>query len=89
MEHPVLRSIAKNHGKNTAQVMLRWSLQNGFIPITKSTKPQRNRDNVNVFDFELDPDEMAMIALLNEGDAARHNWNPMKTDKWNYKISKL
>jgi len=87
LEHPLLRYIGKRHGKNAAQVMLRWSVQSGFIPITKSTKPRRNRENVQIFDFELSADEMQLIGMLREDDAARHNWNPMKKVKWDYTIT--
>ena len=67
--------------------MLRWSVQNGFIPITKSTKPRRNRENVQIFDFELSEEEMELIAMLREGDGARAYWNPMKNVNWNYKVT--
>merc|ERR1712176_357983 len=82
MEHPLLKYIGMKHGKNVAQVMLRWSVQNGFIPITKSTKPRRNRENVQIFDFELSEEEMELIAMLREGDSARAYWNPMKNVNW-------
>ena len=44
-----------------AQVMLRWGLQHGCLVISKSTKPGRIAENINVFDFELSADEMAEI----------------------------
>jgi 2,5-diketo-D-gluconate reductase A len=56
--------IAAAHGKSTAQVILRWHLQHGRIAIPKSTRPERMRENITVFDFELAPDEMASIDAL-------------------------
>ena len=61
LEDPVLRDIARAHGKSPAQVMLRWGLQHGRSVIPKSTKPSRIEENINVFDFELSADAMAAI----------------------------
>ena len=86
-DHDILRYIGDKYNKTSTQIMMRWSIQNGFIPITQSTKTKRNRDNVDIFDFELNEKEMLIIGLLNEGDKCRHNWNPMKNVKWDYKIN--
>ncbi|MGG0914087.1 aldo/keto reductase [Bacillus velezensis] len=66
LDHPVLREIAEKYGKSTAQVILRWDLQNGVITIPKSTKKHRIEENANVFDFELSADDMKRIDDLNE-----------------------
>ena len=47
--------------------MLRWHIQNGIQVIPKSTKPERIAENIDVFDFELTPDEIAEIDALNTG----------------------
>lgn len=63
LEDPTLRTIANKHGKSTAQIMIRWHLENGLIVIPKSVTPTRIRQNVDVFDFQLD-DDIAKIASL-------------------------
>jgi diketogulonate reductase-like aldo/keto reductase len=66
-EDPTLLEIAEKHGKSAAQVMLRWQLQSGRSAIPKSTKPARIAENFDVFDFELDSDQMAAIDGLDTG----------------------
>ncbi len=60
-------SVAERHGKTPAQTILRWHLQLGNIVIPKSVTPQRIRDNLDVFDFELSEEEMAAIGRLDTG----------------------
>ena len=62
----MINKIAKEHGKSPAQVILRWELQQGFIVIPKSIHEERMRENRDVYDFELDADEMEAIAMLDE-----------------------
>ena len=64
---PVLLEIARRHGKSTAQVMLRWHLQEGRSAIPKSVKPERIAENFDIFDFELSPEELAAIDALDTG----------------------
>jgi 2,5-diketo-D-gluconate reductase A len=66
-EDPALLEIAAAHGKSTAQVMLRWGLQEGRSVIPKSTKPERIAENFDVFDFELSGEEIAAIDALDTG----------------------
>ena len=61
---PVLGEIGAAHGKSIAQVVLRWLIQRDVIVIPKSVRPERMRENIDVFDFELTGDEMARIAAL-------------------------
>lgn len=63
----VLLDIAEAHDKTAAQVMLRWHLQQGRPVIPKSVKPERIVENLDVFDFELDSDELAAIDALETG----------------------
>lgn len=65
LSHPVLSEIAAAHGKTTAQVILRWGLQRGFICIPKSVHKERIQSNAQFFDFELSADEMQRIFALN------------------------
>ncbi|HEY0259098.1 MAG TPA: aldo/keto reductase [Lacisediminihabitans sp.] len=67
MDDPTLRSIAEDHGKTAAQIMLRWHLQEGRSAIPKSTNPQRIAENFDVFDFELGADELVRIDGLDTG----------------------
>lgn len=57
-----VRKVALAHGRTPAQVVLRWHVQSGAVPLPKSADPQRQRDNLDVFDIHLDPQEMASIA---------------------------
>lgn len=67
LEDPLLAGIAAKHGKSTAQVMVRWHLQLGLIVLPKSITPARIAQNIDVFDFALDDDDMAAIATLESG----------------------
>ncbi|MEU5272914.1 aldo/keto reductase [Streptomyces hygroscopicus] len=62
-----ITTIAAQHGKSPAQVVLRWHLQLGNIVIPKSVTPARIRENLDVFDFTLSDEEMAAIAALDRG----------------------
>ncbi|MBM7693765.1 diketogulonate reductase-like aldo/keto reductase [Peribacillus deserti] len=66
LDNEVLAEIAQKHNKSTAQVILRWDLQNGVVTIPKSTKEHRIAENAAVFDFELTKEEMEQIDRLNQ-----------------------
>lgn len=63
----IVNEIAASHGKTGGQVMLRWALQHGTIPIPKSTHPSRIKENFEVFDFELSGEEMQALDNLSSG----------------------
>jgi len=67
-EDPTLVSIAESHKVTPNQVLIRWSLQKGFIPLPKSDTPERIRANADVFGFELGEDDMRRLDALDEGD---------------------
>lgn len=67
LNHPVLISIAENHGKSTAQVILRWLFQRGVVTVTKSVHRERMVENLDVFNFVLSEEEMSMISTLEQG----------------------
>ena len=67
LKDPTIGAIAEAHGKSPAQVMLRWGIQEGRSVIPKSTKPERIAQNIDVFDFELTDDELAVIDALETG----------------------
>ncbi|HET7590933.1 MAG TPA: aldo/keto reductase [Solirubrobacterales bacterium] len=68
LEHETIGRIAERHEKTPAQTILRWHLQIGNIVIPKSVTPKRIRENVELFDFELSDEEMAVFADLDSGD---------------------
>lgn len=66
LDDPTITNIARKYGKTPAQVVLRWHLDNGLITIPKSVTPSRIGENFQVFDFQLDPDDLEKIALLDD-----------------------
>ncbi len=64
---PVIKALADKYGKTAAQVVLRWHLDNGFVVFPKSSHAERLRENFDLFDFSLDPDDLAKIATLDCG----------------------
>ncbi|PLB33303.1 aldo/keto reductase family protein [Aspergillus candidus] len=58
MGEPSLQSLAKKHSKTPAQILIRWSLQKGYVPLPKSVTDSRIIENTQVFDFELSPEDM-------------------------------
>ena len=64
---PTLSEIGNAHGKSVAQVVLRWLIRRNVVVIPKSVRPERMRENFDVFDFELTDDEMARITALDTG----------------------
>ena len=66
LEVPAIVAIAQKHGRTPAQVVLRWHLQLGNVVIPKSVTPSRIKENIEVFDFSLDTEDLAAISALNE-----------------------
>ncbi|MEU7109891.1 aldo/keto reductase [Streptomyces sp. NPDC046215] len=64
---PTITAVAGKHGRTPAQVVLRWHLQLGNVVIPKSVTPDRIRENIDVFDFELDAEDLRAIAALDNG----------------------
>lgn len=63
-KNPLLQSIADEHHKTVAQVILRWLTQRNVVAIPKSVRRERIEENFNVFDFDLTPENMAAVATL-------------------------
>lgn len=68
----VISEIAKEHGKSSAQVILRWNLQKGVVVIPGSSNPDHIQENTELFDFELTEDEMEQINALDRNE--KHDW---------------
>ncbi|MDQ0993965.1 aldo/keto reductase [Streptomyces sp. V3I7] len=66
LEVPAIIAIAQKHNRTPAQVVLRWHVQEGNIVIPKSVTPSRIQENIDVFDFSLDTEDLAAISALNE-----------------------
>ena len=63
----LIQKLADKYNKTPSQIVLRWDIQSGVIPIPKSAHTARMRENISVFDFTLDEADMAQIAALDEG----------------------
>lgn len=74
MTDPIIAEVAKKHDKSYAQIMLRWCVEKGFVVLPKSVTPERIQQNIDVFDFNLDPSDMQKLAWLNKN--LRTCWDP-------------
>ena len=65
---PTITGLAEKYGKTPAQIVIRWHLQFGNVVIPKSVTPSRIAENIDVFDVELAPDDVAAITALNRDE---------------------
>ncbi|TWB82974.1 2,5-diketo-D-gluconate reductase A [Nitrospirillum amazonense] len=72
--NPTLQAIGRAHGKTAAQVVLRWHYQRGVIAIPRSSNPAHRRENLAIFDFQLDAEEMGQIARLDLNRSQFPEW---------------
>jgi diketogulonate reductase-like aldo/keto reductase len=77
MDDPVLLEIAKRHNKTPAQIMLRWCIEAGTVPLPKSVTPARIKENIDIFDFELTIEDTQKLQALERG--LRTCWDPTRT----------
>ncbi|KAF7432780.1 hypothetical protein PC9H_004723 [Pleurotus ostreatus] len=77
MDHEVIQEIAKKHARDPAQILIRWSLQRGFVPLPKSATPGRIHSNAQVYDFSLNEDDMKDLDSLDRGAEGAISWNPV------------
>jgi 2,5-diketo-D-gluconate reductase A len=68
LDDPVVLAASERHGRTPAQVVLRWHIELGVTPIPKSTTPKRLAENIDVFDFKLDTEEVAAIGAIDPGE---------------------
>jgi 2,5-diketo-D-gluconate reductase A len=66
--HPTLVAIAEAHGRTASQIVLRWHMQTVDVTVPKSGDPVRQRENLEIFDFELTADDLTRIGELDRGD---------------------
>lgn len=64
LEDPLILELAEKYGKSPAQICLRFCLQNNVLPLPKSSAPERMRDNLDIFDFELDLEEVYRLMTM-------------------------
>jgi 2,5-diketo-D-gluconate reductase A len=76
LDDAALATIAEKYDKSPAQVVLRWHIQRGNIVFPKSTTPSRIRENIALFDFELEQADVRAIDALDKGEAGRDGPNP-------------
>lgn len=76
LENETIKQIAEQHNKTVSQVILRWHVQLGAIPIPKSASPIRQLENISIFDFSLDDAEMKRINELTQPDGRMKNQDP-------------
>ncbi len=67
LKHKTLAQIADKYGKFPAQILLRWNMQQGTIPLPKANQKSHLDENLDIFDFELDEDDLETLNKLNEG----------------------
>lgn len=78
----LLQSIADKYGKSIAQVVLRWLFQRGIVAIPKSVRKERMAENFAIFDFELDHDDLASIATLDQRQSSFFDHCDPEKVKW-------
>ncbi|GAA5950056.1 hypothetical protein JCM3765_004178 [Sporobolomyces pararoseus] len=79
-ENEVLQKVAKKHSATVAQVLIRWSLQKGYVPLPKSDTPGRIQENFDVFGLALDDEDMREMDSLDRGKAGSVSWNPVDVE---------
>ncbi|TFY59667.1 hypothetical protein EVG20_g7698 [Dentipellis fragilis] len=67
MDDPIIVSVAKKHNRDPAQILVRWSLQHGLVPLPKSSNPARIKSNADIYGFELDKEDMDALDSLDQG----------------------
>jgi len=81
-QNELLVAIAQKHGKTVAQVVLRWLTQRSIVAIPKSVHKERMAENLNIFDFELGTEDMALIASLDTKTSSFFDHRDPKIVKW-------
>jgi len=74
LDHRVIKAVAMDYRRTPAQILIRWGLQHGLVVIPKSVRPERIRENAQVFDFELSRADMARLDALDERSHVA--WDP-------------
>lgn len=81
-DNEVLVSVGRKHGKSVAQVVLRWLAQRGIVSLAKSVRKERMAENLAIFDFQLDEEDIARIATLETGTSSFFSHRDPAIVKW-------
>lgn len=81
-QNPVLTAIGQKYGKSVAQVIIRWLVEQNIVVLSKSNKPERMAENLNVFDFALSDDDKAAIATLDGSFSTAPSNQGIERVKW-------
>ncbi|MCX8997055.1 aldo/keto reductase [Rhizobiaceae bacterium BDR2-2] len=82
LQEPVIKAIADRLGRSLAQVILRWHVQVGAVPLPKAAGSARQIENLSIFDFELSPADMASIATLARPDGRTFDQDPARYEEF-------
>ena len=80
LDDPVITAIAEGLGRTPSQVTLRWHIERGDVIFPKTVSAERMRENADIFDFSLTPDQVAAITALDRGEAGRRGPDPAVFD---------
>jgi len=81
LQDATLLAVASRLNRTIAQVILRWHVQIGAVPLPKAASPERQIENLSVFDFELSPDDLASIASLDRPDGRTFDQDPARYEE--------
>ena len=70
---PLLKKLEKKYNKTFVQIILRWHVQNGVVPLVRSLRKEHQIENLSIFDFELDPEDMDAIDAININSRLRYD----------------
>lgn len=79
LEENVIKKLSEKYGKTKAQIVLRWHIERGSMPIPKSTNPKRIKENIEIFDFSLDDEDMKAIKSI---DLKKRYSSDPEDEKW-------
>ncbi|KAG2135555.1 NADP-dependent oxidoreductase domain-containing protein [Suillus cothurnatus] len=79
-DNPLIQELSTKYSKDAAQILIRWSLQRGFVPLPKSSQPERIISNGQVFGWDIEPTDMAKLDALDRGKDGAVTWNPVDVD---------
>lgn len=79
LEENVIKKLPEKYGKTKAQIVLRWHIERGSMPIPKSTNPKRIKENIEIFDFSLDDEDMKAIKSI---DIKKRYSSDPEDEKW-------
>lgn len=82
LENSLLNEIAQQYQKSIGQIILRWHVQLGAVPIPKATSDQRQKENISIFDFELSDETMQKINSLSKSDGRLKGQDPSKYEEF-------